>query len=554
MIIALDFRTIVFCTSALGAFISVAMVYVACRRRVYPGFHEWTLSYMTAVLGVLISCMNQAPPAFFTTVAGNTLLVGGFLIFGIGLRKFVGIRQQPWIDIGIIITAIFVFTFYAHLSPSIIAQIIALSIMLGLITLRHVIISIRDVPSVLGSPNSLLTATLATLFLLYLVRAIATPAMTANTNDITGTGSAQATVVLASSLLTTILALALITINAQRFQHDLQRSQERYRRLIEEIQIDFYLYSHDLNGVFTYLTPSIKDLFETDPENMIGRNWRTVFRLSPKMTAIGDRIDDECRNGRYPPPFEFSFRHPTKGKYTLEAQKRPVFDSMGNVVAIEGIAKDITQQKKVEKALRESEEKYRTLVENVGVGIIIMQNLHFVYANDLVRKNMGIPPESRLEQVNPFNFVHTDDQGMVIERQKARVQGDKVPANYTFQWLLPDGRSMWLEATDVRIEWNGRPATLNFVTDITARKNMEAERDLLIQELQTALGEVQTLSGLLPICAHCKKIRDDSGYWTQVEQYIKKHSQAEFSHGICPECMQELYAELSDHLENSNRH
>jgi hypothetical protein len=78
---------------------------------------------------------------------------------------------------------------------------------------------------------------------------------------------------------------------------------------------------------------------------------------------------------------------------------------------------------------------------------------------------------------------------------------------------------------------------------------METERDLLIHELQTALGEVQTLSGLVPICSHCKKIRDDSGYWTQVELYIRKHSQAEFSHGICPDCLKELYPEIADHLE-----
>jgi GAF domain-containing protein len=73
------------------------------------------------------------------------------------------------------------------------------------------------------------------------------------------------------------------------------------------------------------------------------------------------------------------------------------------------------------------------------------------------------------------------------------------------------------------------------------RKHAEEERSRLISELQESLAKVRTLSGLLPICASCKKIRDDKGYWNQIETYIKDRSQAEFTHGICPECAQRLY-------------
>ena len=61
------------------------------------------------------------------------------------------------------------------------------------------------------------------------------------------------------------------------------------------------------------------------------------------------------------------------------------------------------------------------------------------------------------------------------------------------------------------------------------------------EELQNALKEIKTLSGILPICASCKKIRDDNGYWHQLEQYLTERSVAEFSHGICPDCMEEFY-------------
>ena len=77
--------------------------------------------------------------------------------------------------------------------------------------------------------------------------------------------------------------------------------------------------------------------------------------------------------------------------------------------------------------------------------------------------------------------------------------------------------------------------------DITLRKKAEQEREKIIDKLQKALDEVKTLEGMIPICSHCKKIRDDSGFWGNVEQYIAKHSNVDFSHGICPDCLQEHY-------------
>jgi hypothetical protein len=74
-------------------------------------------------------------------------------------------------------------------------------------------------------------------------------------------------------------------------------------------------------------------------------------------------------------------------------------------------------------------------------------------------------------------------------------------------------------------------------------KQADEEKSKIIKELQKALDKVKTLSGMLPICASCKKIRDDKGYWNKIEAYIEKHSEAEFSHGICPECAKELYPE-----------
>ena len=77
--------------------------------------------------------------------------------------------------------------------------------------------------------------------------------------------------------------------------------------------------------------------------------------------------------------------------------------------------------------------------------------------------------------------------------------------------------------------------------DITDIKLAEEAREGLISELKAALSQVRKLSGMLPICAACKKIRNDEGYWEQIEAYIRQHSEAEFSHGLCPDCAQKIY-------------
>jgi hypothetical protein len=84
---------------------------------------------------------------------------------------------------------------------------------------------------------------------------------------------------------------------------------------------------------------------------------------------------------------------------------------------------------------------------------------------------------------------------------------------------------------------------------VTERRRAEEEREKLIVKLQDALANVKRLSGMLPICASCKKIRDDSGYWKQIESYIREHSEAEFSHGLCPDCAEKQYAEYKRAIE-----
>ena len=80
-------------------------------------------------------------------------------------------------------------------------------------------------------------------------------------------------------------------------------------------------------------------------------------------------------------------------------------------------------------------------------------------------------------------------------------------------------------------------------------KQANLAKEKLILDLQDALSEVKKLSGMLPICSSCKKIRDDEGYWQQIEEYIRNHSEADFTHGICNDCVKELYPEFYQKFE-----
>ena len=112
------------------------------------------------------------------------------------------------------------------------------------------------------------------------------------------------------------------------------------------------------------------------------------------------------------------------------------------------------------------------------------------------------------------------------------------------EFLRKDGSAAVLDLTAALIPWAAESVILVTLRDASDRIRAEQERENLIRELEDALEKIKTLKGLLPICAHCKRIRDDRGYWAQVETYIEAHSLAEFSHGICPECVRKYYPEV----------
>jgi PAS domain-containing protein len=146
-----------------------------------------------------------------------------------------------------------------------------------------------------------------------------------------------------------------------------------------------------------------------------------------------------------------------------------------------------------------------------------------------------------------YEYCQTDDpEFRPIAAARQALRGEAV--SYEIEW---SGRAFQSHVEPFRDPQGYISGVIGIALDITERKAAEAERERLIGELQAALAKIKTLRGLLPICASCKNIRDDQGYWTQVEVYVRKHSEAEFSHSICPDCAVKLYPELFEEEQGS---
>ncbi len=140
--------------------------------------------------------------------------------------------------------------------------------------------------------------------------------------------------------------------------------------------------------------------------------------------------------------------------------------------------------------------------------------------------------------------IHPDDRDSVYADLNAHLEGKTPYYKNEHRLQSKDGSYKWILDRGKILSWtdNGKPLrVVGTHSDVTARKEAELQNQRLMEELQEAVDNVKVLSGLLPICASCKKIRDDKGYWNQIESYIRDHSEAEFSHGICPDCAAELY-------------
>lgn len=216
---------------------------------------------------------------------------------------------------------------------------------------------------------------------------------------------------------------------------------------------------------------------------------------------------------------------------------------------IQDMEQSESERKVVEEALRESKEKYRFLAENVNdmIQLVELPSLKYIYNNPAVEKILGYSPDE-LMKMTCDQIVSRETMDKFYGYMQLYMENPSESQNMELPIIRKDREIVWIESTYRLIYDNaGVPVKLHTVSrDITERKKREEKLKLLLSDLQKELEEIKTLKGIVPICANCKKIRDDEGYWEQVESYLAKHTEAKFSHGICPDCMRQLYPEFCE--------
>lgn len=201
--------------------------------------------------------------------------------------------------------------------------------------------------------------------------------------------------------------------------------------------------------------------------------------------------------------------------------------------------------RRAQQGLEASRSKYLDLYDFAPVGYFTLDPKGTIMAVNLTGASMLGIERSRLIDKAFSDYIAGSSQGKYYLYLKG-VSNEKKRERCEVQLLKKDGTECYAQLetmTTIDTVITSHRFQM-IVIDITERILAEIEKEKLFVELQQAMGKVKMLSGMLPICSSCKKIRDDQGYWKQVEEYIREHSEAEFSHGLCPDCLKKLYPEF----------
>ncbi|HWR89476.1 MAG TPA: PAS domain S-box protein [Dissulfurispiraceae bacterium] len=266
--------------------------------------------------------------------------------------------------------------------------------------------------------------------------------------------------------------------------------------------------------------------------------------------ANSDRVCEEC-------PLALSFEdgeihtlekraYREEGILYVEIKASPIRDGDGSIIGGIEVVRDITERKVVQERLQESEERFRSIFDDGPLGMIISDPNHRVLkVNRAFCEMLGYSEEEVVGRgIEELTFPEDIKKGENPAAQALR--GESPLFRLEKRFVRKNGESFWvnLTATVIKDRRGKVLYAIGMIEEITNRKAAEQEREQLISRLKEAVANIRTLKGLLPMCAWCKNIRDDEGYWRRVEDYIKKRTDASFTHGICPQCLKKLDPEI----------
>jgi len=330
----------------------------------------------------------------------------------------------------------------------------------------------------------------------------------------------------------------------KRAEETIREGEARYRAVLQQSPDGIYLVDVETRQVM-----EANSAFQ----KILGYTYSETLGLSFPDFVVGNREDLDRRfmdvlSGKGPFTFERKYRRKDGSLLDVWVSTRVI--SFGGRKAILVLVRDLTERKWAEEALQDSEARYRAVVEQSpdAIYLVDINTKLVVETNTAFQEMFGCTAEESLK-LSSYDIVAADRKD--IDERFQTILEARGPVSYERRCRRCDESFIDVWCSVSVISYGGRKVVCTLVRDLTERKRAEAERERIIGELQEALSRIKTLRGLIPICANCKKIRDDKGYWQQVDSYVRKHSEAQFSHGLCPECIQILFADLKgDKSEN----
>ena len=235
--------------------------------------------------------------------------------------------------------------------------------------------------------------------------------------------------------------------------------------------------------------------------------------------------------------------------------KAPIWDANDNIIGLVGVTRTINDIKRAEEALQYEKSLMDALMNNIPDSIYFKdRQCRLLKISRHMMESLNMTQESDYYLKTDIDLFGEEFGRAAVESDLRLMETGKPIIGLVEGRKLPDGKINWTSTTKIplRDQNNNIIGLVGISREINEIKQAEEQREKIIAELQEALDKIKTLKGLIPICASCKKIRDDQGYWNNVESYIKSHAEVEFTHGICPDCMKKLYPNYCKDDENKN--
>jgi PAS domain S-box-containing protein len=290
-------------------------------------------------------------------------------------------------------------------------------------------------------------------------------------------------------------------------------------------------------GKIVLVNAQTEELFGYDPDELLGLHFEVlfpeVFREEHERQIAGYTRAPGLRPGRV--GLELRGLRKDGTELLLEMSLCSVDVQEGPLVCC--ILRKIADHKQSEQTFREMEERFRLMVEN-SHDILTIRNADgsVRYTSPSIHRVLGYKQEEMIGSTG-FELIHPEDRSTV---ENVLNEFWKNPgARDSIQYRARHANGSWVSLEVVAYNLLDHPDIRGVVIngrDITERIQTEAERERVIAELQEAISKLETLTGLLTICASCKKIHAENGSWQQIESYIRDRSEVEFTHTMCPEC------------------